>query len=49
MNGGTNVPISGRVIGEDVETIEGVVTLVLVETGITMVAPTAVDTFKYPK
>jgi len=31
---------------EDVETVEGAITPVPVETGIAMVAPTAVDTFK---
>jgi len=49
INGGTKVPISGRVIGEDVETVEGAVTPVSVETSIAMVAPTKVDTFKSPK
>ena len=39
VNGGTKVPISGRVIGAYVETVEGVVTPVSVETGIAMVAP----------
>jgi len=34
---------------EDVETVEGAITPVFVETGIAMVAPTAVDTFKSPK
>jgi len=49
VNGGTKVPISDRVVGEDVETVEGVVTPISVETGIAMVAHTAVDTFKTPK
>ena len=49
VNGGTKVPISGRVIGEDVETVEGTFTLVSVESGIAMVTPTTVDTFKSPK
>jgi len=48
VNGGTNVPISGRVIGVDVETVEGAVTPIFVETSIAMVSPTAVDTFKSP-
>ena len=34
---------------EDVEMVEGAITPVSVETGIAMVAPTAVDTFKSPK
>jgi len=33
----------------DVETVEGAVTPMSVEPGISMVAPTEVDTFKYPK
>jgi hypothetical protein len=33
----------------DVETVEGAVTPLSVEPGITMVAPTGVDTFKSPK
>jgi len=45
VNGGITVPISGRVIGTDVETVEGAVTLIFVEAGIAMVAPTWVDTF----
>jgi len=49
VNRGTKVPISGHVIGEDVETVEGTVTPVSVETGIAMVAPTGVNTFKSPK
>jgi len=48
VNGGTKVPIFGRVIGADVETVERVVTPVSIETGIAMVAPTAVDTLKSP-
>jgi len=46
VNGGTKVLIYGRVIGEDFETVEGVVTPVSIETGIAMVSPTAVDKFK---
>jgi hypothetical protein len=46
---GITVPISGRVIGIDVETFEGVVTTISVETGIAIVAPTGVDIFKFPK
>jgi len=49
VNGGTKVPISGRVIGEDVKTVEGAITPVFVKTSIAMVAPTTVDTFKSPK
>ena len=49
MNGGITVPISGRVIGTDVETFEGAVTPISVETSIAIVAPIGVDTFKYPK
>jgi len=48
LNGGTNVLISGRVIGEDVETVEGAVTPISVELGIATVAPIAVDMFKSP-
>jgi len=49
VNVGAKVSISGRVIGENVETVEGAVTPVSVEFGIAMVAPTEVDTFKSPK
>jgi hypothetical protein len=49
VNEGITIPISGRVIGEDVETVEGAVTPVFVETGIAIVAPKGVDTFKSPK
>jgi hypothetical protein len=49
VNGGTKVPISSRVIGEDVETVEGVVTPVFVKTGIAMVAPIGVGMFISPK
>jgi len=49
VNGGITVPISGRVIGTDVETFEGAVTPICVETSIVIVAPTWVDTFKSPK
>jgi len=45
INGGITIPISGRVIGEDVETVAPI----SVETGIAMGAPTGVDTFKTPK
>ena len=48
VNGGTKVPISRRVIGADVKTVEGAVTPVSVETGIAMVASTTVDTLKSP-
>jgi hypothetical protein len=48
VNGATKVPIYGRVIGADVETIEGEVTPISFETGIAMVATTMVDTFKSP-
>jgi hypothetical protein len=44
VNGGTKFPIYGRVIGADVETVEGAVTLISVKIGIGMVAPMAVDT-----
>ena len=46
VNRGITFPISGRVNGADVETVEGVVTPMSDETGIAMVAPTGVDTFK---
>jgi len=49
VNGGAKVPISGCVIGEDAEMVEGAVTPVSVETDIAMVAPTGVDMFKSPK
>jgi len=49
VNEDTKVLIYGRVIGEDVETVEGAVSPVSVETGIAMVAPTGVDTFKSHK
>jgi len=49
VNGGTKVPISCRVIGEDVETVEGVVTPVFVEPDIAMVSPIRVYMFKSPK
>ena len=39
MNGGTKVPIYGRVIGADVETVEGAVTPISVKTGIAIVTP----------
>ena len=48
VNGSTKVPIYGRVIGVDVETVEGAVTPISTETGIAIVAPTVVDTFKSP-
>ena len=43
VNGGEKVPISGRVIEEDVETVEAAVTPISVETGISMVSPIEVD------
>jgi len=49
VNGGITVPISGRVIGTYVETVEGAVTPISVETGIAILAPTGVDTFKSPE
>jgi len=49
VNGGITVPISGRVIRTDVETFQGAITPISVETGIVIVAPTGVDTFKSPK
>jgi len=49
VNEGITVPISGCVIEEDIETVEGAVTPVSVETGIAMVSPKGVDTFKSPK
>ena len=49
VNVGITAPISGRVIGTDVETVEGAVTPIFFETGIAMVAPTGVDTFKSPR
>jgi len=49
VNGVTKVPISSRVVGADVEMVDGAVTLISVETGIAIVAPTRVDTFKSPK
>jgi len=49
VNGGITVPISGRVIGKCIETVEGAVTPISVEIGIALVAPTGVDTFKSPK
>jgi len=48
VNGGTKVPILGLVIGVDIETVEGAVTPISVETGIAIVAPTTIDTFKSP-
>jgi hypothetical protein len=49
VNGGITFPISGHVIGTDVETVEGAVTPISVEIDIAIVAPTGVDTFKSPK
>jgi hypothetical protein len=48
VNGGITVHISGCVIGTNVEMFEGAVTPIFVETGIVIVAPTWVDTFKSP-
>jgi len=48
VNGGTKFPISGRVIGADVETVEGAVTPISVETRMGMVAHMVGDTFKFP-
>ena len=49
VNGGITIPISGRVIETDVETFQGAITPISVETGIVIVAPTGVDTFKSPE
>jgi len=49
VNGRTKVPMSGCVVGANVETVEGAVTPISVETSIAIVAPTGVDTFKSPK
>ena len=49
VNGGITVPISGRVNGADVETVDGAVTPIPAKPGIAMVTPTGVDTFKSPK
>ena len=48
MNGGITFPFSSHVNGAYVETVEGAVTPMSVETGIAMVAPTGVKTFKSP-
>ena len=48
VNGGITFPISGHVNRADVETVEGAATPMPVETGIAIVAPTGVDTFKSP-
>ena len=49
VNGGTKLPIFGRVVEVDVETVEGAVTPISVKTGIAIVSPTGVNTFKSPK
>ena len=49
MNAGIRFPISVHVNGAYIESVEGAVTPMSVETGIAMVASTEVDTFKSPK
>jgi len=49
VNGGITIPISGRVIETDVETVEGAVTPIFIEPDKATVAPTGVDMFKSPK